>query len=119
LTLGVIKKSLVDDEAFLIFVEFLHTFCPGFEGFVVAGAADEFLGLGVVEEWNAAATTLVVLFEEFGVVFVVPGFEVLDFDVFFFFELFYYWVHFVTVSAFGSAEHEEVVVYWGTHRCES
>lgn len=48
----------------------------------------------------------------------MPGFEVLDFNIFFFFELLNKWVHFVAVCAFGSAEHEEVVVDWGCHGCE-
>lgn len=48
----------------------------------------------------------------------MPGFEVLDFDVFLFFELLYKWVHFVAVCTFCSAEHEEVVGDWGCHGCE-
>lgn len=93
----------------------LNTLGPGLEGFIIARTADKFLGGGVVEEGDTAATALVVLFQEFGVVFVVPGFHVLEFDVFLFFELLNDRVHFVTVGAFGSAEHEEGVGDWGGH----
>lgn len=82
---------------------------PGLERFVIAGAADEFFGLRVVEEGNPAAAAFVQIFQKFGVFFVVPGFQVLEFDSVIVFKTFNDGIHFVAVTTFCSAELEQVV----------
>lgn len=100
-------------SVFIILMKYLFPLGPVFEHFVFAVATDEFLGLRVVYKGHAAAETVVVLGEQFGVFFVMPGFQFFHFEAGFLFQTLYERLHFVAMGAFGAVEEEQVRCWIG------